>query len=66
MSIDLPLEDKIDLMQALNELIRNKRDAIQTMIWITLRWKPTPQEIAGEYARLKIKAKDRLIIFGKN
>lgn len=59
---DLPIEDHIELKDSLDRLIRNKRDAIQVMIYMTLKWKLNQHEIAGEIARLKLKMRDRIII----
>ena len=64
--VDLPLEAKIDLKDALDKLIKNKQDAIQVMIYVTLRWKLTAYEIARETKRLALKGRDKIILMRAN
>lgn len=65
MSTDLPLEAKRDLKQAIDELVRNKYDAMDVMVYVTLKWKVLPAELAKHIESLKLKAKDKLIIVGR-
>lgn len=62
---DFPFEDKIDLKKALDELLKVKSDAIDVMIYVTLRWKVTPLEIAKRVQQLKLKGKDKVVVIGK-
>ncbi len=63
---DLPLvEEKIDLKDALDRLIKNKQDAVQTMIYVTLKWKLKDHEIASEIKRLQLKRQDKIIVVGR-
>jgi hypothetical protein len=60
--VDLPIEDKIDLKDALDKLIKNKQDAIQVMIYVTMKWKLTAYDIARETKRLQLKGRDKIVI----
>lgn len=66
---DLPVdekeEEKVDLKDALGVLIKNKRDAIDAVIYLTLKWPMTSQEIAAELARLKLLPEKKRIILAR-
>ena len=57
MSNELPvIEERIDLKEALDKLVKNKYDAIQVMIYMTMNWKITDYDILEVYKKLYIKA----------
>lgn len=61
---DLPIEEKIDLKDALDRLIKTRQDAADVMIYVSLKWRLTSEELAGQIAMLKLKSK-KLILLGR-